>query len=80
MYRGVVAVDRLVCGIYTTISAEAMEYKPEHGWADISTLEDAEQFDKVSNGYLSINYYLYFTYRHSGERVARLCSRSRGVC
>ena len=25
MYRAVVAVDRLVCGIYTTISAEAVE-------------------------------------------------------
>ena len=42
MYRAVVAVDRLVCGIYTTISAEAMEYKLEHVWADISALEDAE--------------------------------------
>ena len=42
MYRAVVAVDRLVCGIYNTISAEAMEYKPEHVWADISALEDAE--------------------------------------
>ena len=76
-------MDRLVCGIYTTISAGAMEYKLEHGWADISTLEDAEQLDKadkVSNIYLSINYYLYFTYRHSAERVAILCSRSRGVC
>ena len=37
-----VAVDRLVSGIYITISAEAMEYKPEHVWADISALEDAE--------------------------------------
>ena len=37
-----VAEDRLVCGIYNTISAEAMEYKPEHVWADISALEDAE--------------------------------------
>ena len=25
MYRAVVAVDRLVCGIYTIISAEAVE-------------------------------------------------------
>ena len=54
MYRAVVAVDRLVCGIYTTISAEAMEYKPEHGWADISALEDAEQLDKVSNNEMII--------------------------
>ena len=37
-----VAVDRLVCDIYNTISAEAMEYKPEHVLADISALEDAE--------------------------------------
>ena len=37
-----VAVDRLVCGIYNTISAEAMEYKLEHVWADISALEVAE--------------------------------------
>ena len=42
-------MDSLVCAIYNTISAEATEYKPEHGWADISALEDAEQLDKVSN-------------------------------
>ena len=65
MYRAVVAVDRLVCGIYTTISAEAMEYKPEHGWADISTLEDAEQFDKVSEQWLSIYQLLSLLYLSS---------------
>ena len=64
MYRAVVAVDRLMCGIYTTISAEAMKYKPEHGWADISTLEDAEQFDKVEQ-WLSIYQLLSLLYLSS---------------
>ena len=62
-------MDSLVCAIYNAISAEATEYKPEHGWADISALEDAEQLDKVSNNEM-ILFTLLFIIQVSGLRVS----------
>ena len=50
----------LACGVYTTSSAAAVEYKLQHGRADILVLEDAEQLDKVTMG---IYYYLFFILR-----------------
>ena len=72
-----VAVDSLVCAIYNTISAEAMEYKPEHGWADISALEDAEQLDKVSNNEMII-FTLLFIIQVSGLRVSAAGAEGEG--
>ena len=52
-----VVAGGLACGVYTTSSAAAVEYKLQHGRADILVLEDAEQLDKVTMG---IYYYLFF--------------------
>ena len=50
----------LACGVYTTSSAAAVEYKLQHGRADILVLEDAEQLDKVTIGILLL--FLFFVY------------------
>ena len=50
----------LACGVYTTSSAAAVEYKLQHARADILVLEDAEQLDKVTIGILLL--FLFFVY------------------
>ena len=55
-----VVAGGLACGVYTTSSAAAVEYKLQHGRADILVLEDAEQLDKVT---MVIHYYLLFSLR-----------------
>ena len=60
-----VVAGGLACGVYTTSSAAAVEYKLQHGRADILVLEDAEQLDKVTMG---IYYCFYSSYLDPGER------------
>ena len=54
-----VVAGGLACGVYPTSSAAAVEYKLQHGRADILVLEDAEQLDKVTMG---IYYCFYSSY------------------
>ena len=60
-----VVAGGLACGVYTTSSAAAVEYKLQHGRADILVLEDAEQLDKVTMG---IYYCFYSSYLDSWSR------------
>ena len=55
-----VVAGGLACGVYAPSSAAAVEYKLQHGRADILVLEDAEQLDKVT---MVIYYYFLFSLR-----------------